>query len=162
MGSGAVIGGTIAELTGGRFYEGAVMGVVSAGIAVGASELIGVYLPEIKKLEAKAIEMLGENVKKLEERSLGRKFEDRVEFSGWMTEAERDRVNAFYESTKDKFSPNIRLLRSIDKGHDPGRFGPMHVRFDDLRVHFDIYDIVTDPFNHLREYLYQYYKHNIQ
>jgi hypothetical protein len=71
-------------------------------------------------------------------------------------------VRAKFRYDKNKFSPNIQILRSIDQGHNPGRFGPLHVRFDVPNYHFDKYDIVTDPFNHVREYLYQKYKHGIQ
>jgi len=154
VGAGALTGGVVAEATGGKFYEGALMGTLSGVVAFGTVELVDVYLPQIRQLEARAIEMLGEKVRTLKKDSLGRPFKDSIEF-GKMTEEERDQVRALYESSKGRFSPNIQILRSIDAGHNPGRFGPLHVRFDNLTVHFDNYDIVTHPFNHAREYFYQ-------
>jgi hypothetical protein len=155
--AGALIGGTIAELTGGKFYEGAMMGAVSGAVGFGASELIGVYLPAIKELEARAIEMLGEQALKLKNSSLGRTFSDCIEVETLNEDVPFNMVKALYEESKGRFSPNIQLLRSIDIGKISVRFGSLHVRLQEgLTVfHFDNFDIVVDPINHYREYQYQ-------
>lgn len=154
----------MAKLTGGKFYEGALMGAASGAIAFGASELIGVYLPAIKELEARAIEMLGGEAEVLRRQSLDRKFTDPLKMSD-RTEAEYfDRVRALYEATKDKFSPNVNLPRSVDIGNTGVRFGRLHVRLQEGSTvfHFDKFGMVTDPINYFREYLYQKYVYGIK
>jgi len=161
----ALIGGTIAELTGGKFYEGAMMGAVSGAVGFGTSELIGVYFPEIKRLEARAIEMLGEQAEALKRLSLGRKFTDPVQFSEPPLEPEYfDTLKALYESTKGRFSPNVQMLRSIDAGNVALRFGTLHARLErGLTVfHFDKFDIVDFPIQHGVEYLYQLLAYDIR
>jgi RHS repeat-associated protein len=170
VGSGALIGGTAAEMTGGRFYEGAMMGAVSGAVGFGTAELTGRYLPAIKALEARIIEMLGGEAKTLKEESLDRKFTEPVRFGGLKGRDPYNVVSALYEGTKGDFSANIQLMRSIDVGNQALRFGPLHVRLElspdtgnwFTSFHFDNFDIVTSPIQHGAEYLYQRFVHGIQ
>jgi RHS repeat-associated protein len=164
--AGALIGGTIAELTGGKFYEGAMMGAVSGAVGFGTSELIGVYFPEIKRLEARAIEMLGKTALDLKRASLGRDFNEKVEKQSIEGSDPFNKVKALYEAYKNKFSPNIQLLRSIDAGNQSVRFGSLHVRLLEAlgvsrtEFHFDNFDVVTSPIRHGAEWFYQGIVHN--
>jgi hypothetical protein len=161
VGAGALVGGTVAQLTGGKFYQGALMGALSGAVGFTVSELIGVYLPTIKQLQAMVIQKLGQEAEILSENATERGFRDPIKF-GDMTPEETDWVKNLYDSTKNIFSPNITIPRSIDFGNDPGRFGALHVRFDDLNYHVDNYDLVMDPFRHIAEYLYQKYINHIE
>jgi RHS repeat-associated protein len=151
IGSGALIGGGAAELTGGDFYQGAMMGALSGAVGFSTSELVGGYLEQMdQRILGQAKEMLFPASKDAEQASKNMKlFAPKVPAEP-IGPKQYEYAQTFYYQTKSSFNFDINLQRSLDVSGG-FKFGNMHIQNfkEGAYVHFDRYDFVRAPIRHL-------------
>jgi len=155
VGAGAVIGGTVAELTGGRFLQGAIMGAASGAIAFGVSELVGPYARAEKQARSELREQgLSGEMDGAEERfnqnDQNRDFSKRDAGRQPIQSHQYGAARQIYDRMIKSLSPETKFWTTFDK-HGGFKIGPYHfqenVQDFPYSVHFER-DIVRNPLGH--------------
>lgn len=138
----------MAQLTGGKFYEGAMMGAVSGAVGFAASELVGQYFQKINEQLFRAMGILGPEAYRNLQKQQG---SDKLLYFDTSKENYL-RLQELYNDENYQFNPDIQFMRRLHLfGSEPTRFSGLDVRFDGKVgvYHFDKYDIVPAPSPHI-------------
>ena len=146
----------MAELMGGKFYEGAMMGAGSAAIGFVASELVGPYMRGVRQA-----------ISELREQGLGTQMDEAklafyengrdLNFSNKdvtrepIKSGQYEAANQIYYRMIKSLSPETKFWTTFDLRHEGFKIGPYHFQQNagglDYSVHFE-WDIMTHFFTH--------------
>jgi len=150
VGTSALIGGTAAELTGGDFAQGAMLGAISGAIVFGFQEIKGLReYAQNKGDQAQAEQKLV--ALGVDQKELSTLQQNPGTYIGSIKDPGREKYDSLLRDVYRSY-PGVEDARNFDLAStDRAKFGLLHVRWQGgfLSYHYDRFDMAVRPLTHV-------------